>query len=118
MADIFLSWKDVVGPHYARFTLPTRLQALPEGQFTLHVQVSREQALEVRYDAPKLIARLNQYFGGERIHTLSLHLVEDVVIPTEEDSAPSEEQRSSEQAVPSLETLLARLQAHLRDNKK
>jgi hypothetical protein len=112
MADIFLSWSDVIGAHYACFTLPVKLQAASNGQYTLHIQVLREQALEVRYNTPKLLARLNQYFGGERVEALALHIVEEMAAPMEEPSGPSGEDPTA-QETPSLETVLARLQHHL-----
>jgi hypothetical protein len=121
MADIFLSWEDIVGTLYARSTFPLRLQSSSGGQFTLHVQVSREQALEVRYNAPKLIARLNQYFGGALIQALTLRITDAMAQRPEDDSMLTDNASKDgtttimKENEVSLETLLSRLGGHLQD---
>jgi hypothetical protein len=104
----------MIGLHYARSTLPIRLQASSNGQTILHVQVLREQVLEIRYNTTKLIARINQYFGHPCVHQFFLHPVSYIAPPVVETPITHTAQEDDMEEDTSLETLLKRLERYLK----
>jgi hypothetical protein len=107
--DIFLSWEEIVGTSCAQVTLPTKFQRIATGDATLHVQVLRREAMEIRYHTPKMIARIHQYFGSPCVQKLILHAVDSLPLSRASTSAPQEEGGEKE-SDSSLEAHLQRLQ--------
>jgi hypothetical protein len=67
-------WKDVVGPVYARWSVPESLR-FPRGQTTggtLTVRVEGPFALQVQHVAPQLIERVNRILGHNAVARLKL----------------------------------------------
>jgi hypothetical protein len=112
-ADIFLSWEEIVGVSCAQVTLPTKFQRTATGDATLHVQVLRREATEIRYHTPKIIARIHQYFGFPCVQKLILHAVDSLPLSQPNTSAPQEERE--EESDSSLEARLQRLQRAICD---
>ncbi|MCG2842526.1 DciA family protein [Sandaracinobacter sp. RS1-74] len=67
-------WRDVVGPVYARWSVPETLR-FPRGQTvggTLTVRVEGPFALQVQHVAPQLIERVNRILGHNAVAKLKL----------------------------------------------
>lgn len=67
-------WRDVVGPVYARWSVPESLR-FPRGQTvggTLTVRVEGPFALQVQHVAPQLIERVNRILGHNAVARLKL----------------------------------------------
>lgn len=67
-------WRDVVGPVYARWSVPESLR-FPRGQTvggTLTVRVEGPFALQVQHVAPQLIERVNRILGHNAVAKLRL----------------------------------------------
>ena len=74
--EIVTRWADIVGEALAARALPIKL-AWPARQDSgepgvLHVRVEGGYAIELQYEAPIVIERVNQYFGWRCIGRLAL----------------------------------------------
>ncbi len=71
-AQLRLHWVTLVGTHWASQTHPERLVVAtakkPRG--TLYLCVWGGRALELTYEAPFIIEKVNQYFGFAAIHEI------------------------------------------------
>lgn len=83
-------WRDVVGPVYARWSVPESLR-FPRGQTvggTLTVRVEGPFALQVQHVAPQLIERVNRILGHNAVARLKL-LQGEVPQPPARPAPPS-----------------------------
>lgn len=71
-ASLMLDWAAIVGPRFAALCEPARLQWPPRGPrsdpekptpATLWLRVTPGRGLDVQYQAPALIERVNAHFG-------------------------------------------------------
>lgn len=68
-ANLVVDWPTIVGSEMSRHCQPEKL-AFPRGERSrgvLHLRVSGPTALEIQHDAPRLLARINGYFGYRAI---------------------------------------------------
>jgi hypothetical protein len=67
-------WKDVVGPVYARWSIPESLR-IPRGQTTggvLTIRVEGPFSLQLQHVAPQIIDRANRILGANAVARLKL----------------------------------------------
>ena len=72
--EIITNWREIVGPELADEASPDRL-AFPRGarsQGTLHVTAPGAIALEIQHLAPRIIERINTYFGYGAVERIAL----------------------------------------------
>ncbi len=72
--EIIARWREIVGPRLADHTAPEKL-AFPRGErmsATLLVRVSPGLAPELQHDSPRVIERMNTYFGYRAVAALKL----------------------------------------------
>ncbi len=68
-------WRAVVGDQAADCALPVKI-VFPRGSRTggtLHVRVEGAYALELQHNAPRIVERLNAFYGYAAIARLALH---------------------------------------------
>ncbi len=73
-ASIITEWETIVGAERAADCRPDRL-TFPQGRRsggTLHLRVTSTSAPEIQHDAPRLIERINRYFGYAAVARLKL----------------------------------------------
>ena len=73
-ANLIVDWPTVVGAEIAGVCQPEKL-AFRRGersQGVLHLRVSGSAALELQHDAPRLIERINSYFGYKAVAEIRL----------------------------------------------
>jgi hypothetical protein len=73
-ANLLADWPTIIGTEQAQICQPDRL-TFPRGERrdgTLHLRVAPVAALELQHDAPRLIERINSYFGYAAIAELRL----------------------------------------------
>jgi hypothetical protein len=69
-ADVVTNWPEIVGSDLARFSVPERI-TWPRGTAagtaktggTLTIRAAPGRALDLQYDASRIMARINSYFG-------------------------------------------------------
>ena len=69
------SWRAVVGEEAADHAIPLKI-AFPRGARsggTLHVRVEGAYAAEMQHNAPRIVERLNAFYGYAAIARLALH---------------------------------------------
>ena len=74
LADILLEWPLIAGEALAGICRPDRL-VFPRGRRnggTLHLRVVSAAALELQHESPRLIERVNRYFGYAAVDRLRL----------------------------------------------
>lgn len=67
LASLLAEWPLIVGDELARTSLPDKLTGT-----TLRLLVAPSAALVFQHDAPRILARINAYFGRSAIARLSL----------------------------------------------
>lgn len=67
LAALLADWPLVVGDELARVCLPERLTGT-----TLRLRVASAAALELQHDTPRIIARINAYYGRAAVTRLGL----------------------------------------------
>jgi hypothetical protein len=73
-ANLLTDWPTIIGTEQAQICQPDRL-TFPNGERrngTLHLRVAPVAALELQHDAPRLIERINSYFGYAAVAELRL----------------------------------------------
>ena len=73
-ANLLADWPTIIGTEQAQICQPDRL-TFPRGERrdgTLHLRVAPIAALELQHDAPRLIERINSYFGYAAVADLRL----------------------------------------------
>lgn len=73
-ADLLAAWDDILGPELARHCLPEKL-TLPRGEKTggqLVLRVRFGRALDVQYQGPRIIERINQFCGFQAVGSLKV----------------------------------------------
>jgi len=73
-ANLLTDWPTIIGAKQAEVCQPDRL-TFPRGERrdgTLHLRVAPVAALELQHDAPRLIERINGYFGYAAVAELRL----------------------------------------------
>ena len=73
-AGVITEWAAIVGEERARVCRPEKL-VFPRGERsdgTLHLLVAGPAAVEVQHDAPRIIERINGYFGYAAVTALKL----------------------------------------------
>jgi len=73
-AELLVAWPQIVGPYFARHLMPTRV-TWPRGRGDcglLHLTVAPGLATAVQHEAPRLIERINGFFGHAAIGRLKL----------------------------------------------
>ena len=97
-ANLIVDWATVVGAEMAGVCQPEKL-AFRRGersQGVLHLRVSGSAALELQHDAPRLIERINSYFGYKAVAEIRLVQVAPKASPMRDQTrklrnpAPSE----------------------------
>ena len=71
---ILTHWEQIVGPELARASLPQKL-SFPANRKTdgaLQIQVESGRALEIQYQEPQILERINTYFGYRAVGRLTL----------------------------------------------
>ena len=76
--EVLAQWDTIVGEKLARYTRPERLKwakQAPSAQKyggTLVVRVLPGHGLDLQYEAPRLIERLNGYFGYQAVSAIKI----------------------------------------------
>ena len=73
-ANLIVDWPAIVGPEIANECQPEKL-AFPRGERNrgvLHLRASGPVALEVQHDTPRLLERINGYFGYRAVTEIRL----------------------------------------------
>jgi hypothetical protein len=84
---IVTRWPEIVGADLARDTIPDRLR-FPRGRRdggVLHLRVSGAAALEIQHEEPRIVERVNSFFGYPAIARLALV---QAPLPPRETRAP------------------------------
>jgi len=71
---LITEWPSIVGETLAAWASPLKL-AFPRGRrdlAVLHIQVSGAAALEIQHDEPRIIERINRFFGYAAVARLKL----------------------------------------------
>ena len=73
-ANLIVDWATVVGAEMAGICQPEKLAFRRDerSQGVLHLRVSGSAALELQHDAPRLIERINSYFGYKAVAEIRL----------------------------------------------
>ena len=74
-ANLLLDWPNILGSEMAASCQPEKI-TFPNGNRhagILHLRTSAIAALELQHDAPRLIKRVNSYFGYAAISEVRLH---------------------------------------------
>ncbi|MEX6722930.1 DUF721 domain-containing protein [Parapedomonas caeni] len=73
-AAIVSRWAEIVGPEFARFSLPLKLGFPPSKRVggTLTIQVDGPFALQMTYVQPQIIERVNRFFGYAAVERIAL----------------------------------------------
>ena len=73
-ANLIVDWPTVVGAEIAGVCQPEKLvfRRGERSQGVLHLRVSGSAALELQHDAPRLIERINSYFGYKAVAEIRL----------------------------------------------
>lgn len=67
-AELLARWADIAGPEIAAVTRPVKLARQGHGRpATLHLTVKLGRLLDMSYETDRLIARINDYLGGEAV---------------------------------------------------
>ncbi len=73
-ADVVANWGEIVGEELARHSAPERIkwprgagEAARKSGGTLAVRAAPGRALDLQYEAPRIIARVNSFFGYEAV---------------------------------------------------
>lgn len=72
--EIIGRWREIIGPRLAGHTSPEKL-SFPRGErdgATLHVRVAPGLAPEVQHDQPRILDRINAYFGYRAVSGLKI----------------------------------------------
>jgi hypothetical protein len=94
-ADLFLHWRDIAGPVFAGATRPERLswpRRLEDGgeegfaPAVLTVACEGARALLLQHEAPRLIERINAFFGYAAV--ARLRIVQKPVVRLERPAVP------------------------------
>lgn len=90
--DIINDWSYIVGPEWAKFSIPQKLSFSPHSRKsgTLHVRVSPGANVLLKHIEPEIIDRVNTYFGYEAVKQLKI-IHSDVAIDNK-PSAPVQEE--------------------------
>lgn len=120
-AALLTRWDDIVGPALAADAVPDRV-AFPRGKnsgATLHVRVGGAAAIELQHLAPKIIERINVFFGYTAVTRLALvqgpimrpPAQTEVVppLPLTADRAASIDRAAADFSDPALRTAVAAL---------
>ena len=73
-ADLLAAWDEILGPELARHCLPEKL-TLPRGEKTggqLVLRARMGRALDVQYQGPRIIERINQFCGFQAVASLKV----------------------------------------------
>ncbi|MEZ5668400.1 MAG: DciA family protein [Alphaproteobacteria bacterium] len=73
-AELLVDWAQVVGPYFAAHTAPLKL-SFPRGRSdagVLQLAVAPGLAVAIQHEAPRLIERINGWFGHAAIGRLTL----------------------------------------------
>ena len=90
-AELLMAWPQVVGSYFALHTAPLRL-TFPRGRGeagVLHLSASAGLVTAIQHDAPRLIERINGYFGHKAVGRLKLSATRQVR-PVKRRRLPSE----------------------------
>ena len=82
-------WRDIVGQETARHAVPVRIE-YPRGSRsggTLHIRVEGAHAPDLQHNAPRIVERINSFYGYAAIARLALH---QGPVKTREAPAPRE----------------------------
>lgn len=69
------AWRDIVGEEAANHAVPLKI-AFPRGARsggTLHIRVEGAYAAELQHNSPRIVERLNAFYGYAAIARLALH---------------------------------------------
>lgn len=127
--EIVTHWEDIAGPELSHRSEPLKLiwprRDDPDSEGTLIVRVEGAYALDLQYQSPQLIERVNRYFGWRVVGRISIR--QGPVTPrTRRASAPLEpsaetiarvEQGLGEFEDERLKSALARLGALVRNSR-
>ena len=86
---LLIGWRAIVGDETAERAAPMKI-AFPRGSRTagtLHIRVEGAYATELQHNAPRIIERLNGFYGYAAIARLALH--QGPVNPTSAVKVPS-----------------------------
>jgi hypothetical protein len=69
LALVIQNWQEIVGPEYSRYALPMALKFAGPTQHngTLHIQVDGPAAVELQYQLPQIIQRVNGFLGFQAV---------------------------------------------------
>ncbi|MEE2689305.1 MAG: DciA family protein [Pseudomonadota bacterium] len=114
-ANLIVDWPAIVGPEIANECQPEKL-AFPRGERSrgvLHLRASGPVALEVQHDTPRLLERINGYFGYRAVTEIRLIQAQSKTI----EKIPKPQYRTPAAAeLNALETTLAHVEdAELRE---
>lgn len=68
-------WRDIVGEETARHAIPVRID-FPRGSRsggTLHIRVEGAHAPDLQHNAPRIVERINSFYGYAAVARLALH---------------------------------------------
>lgn len=68
-------WRDIVGEATARHAIPVRID-FPRGSRsggTLHIRVEGAHAPDLQHNAPRIVERINSFYGYAAVARLALH---------------------------------------------
>jgi hypothetical protein len=72
-ADLLARWDTIVGPEIAAICVPRQFKRLrPDAPGTLVLKAHAGRGLELQYQIPQVISRVNQYFGYQAIAAVKI----------------------------------------------
>ncbi|MEA1937642.1 MAG: DciA family protein [Pseudomonadota bacterium] len=81
--DLIARWREIVGPELGRETQPVQL-SFPHGarnNGTLYIGVPSGLALDLAHDTPRILARINAYFGYSAVARIKLVQIDTTDAP-------------------------------------
>lgn len=127
--EIVTHWEDIAGPELANRSEPMRLvwprRDDPDSEGTLTIRVEGAYALDLQYQAPILIERVNRYFGWRCVGRIAIRQgpvtprAKRVSLPLEPspDSVAKVEKGLGEFEDERLKSALARLGALVKNSR-
>lgn len=73
-ARIILEWHHIVSPQFSQFCIPVKIQfPWPQRhQGCLHLRTTSGMAVQIPYDEPIIIHKVNQYFGYQAVSSIKI----------------------------------------------
>ncbi len=104
LGALFSDWPAIIGEEVARRAVPERLSLPGPRQETgiLTLRVDSADALELQHDAPRLIERINAYYGYRAIARITL-----IQAPLRHPSPPTRRRALAPSEQAELEAVLA-----------